>query len=400
MVLLKDIHKYYTQEELVKLAQSLISIPSHKDVPNREKEVAEFIYQFCTDHGIEAELVSVEGERNNVYAFLRGDGTGKTLMLNGHTDTVPPYNMTIAPFAAEIKEGCIWGRGAVDMKGPIACMLTTLVALKRAGVKLKGNVIFTGVIGEEERSEGTEHLVKSHIKADGAVVGEPSHYEYAIGHRGLEWLEISVKGKAAHGGVPHLGINAIEKAAALVERIKKELYPKLKERYNEYMGPSVMNFGVISGGNQPSTVADACSIKIDRRYIPGETVESVLNEYQDIIDTMKSEDPDFDAEIVRMPNNMLTLDHLYLMTPPKNPMVLAVRDSIKEVIHKEPEITRKRGWTDAALLSNYGNIPTVVFGPGEISSSHTKDEHVVIGELVHAVEIYGGIIEKFCGIYK
>jgi len=397
---LKDINNYYTQDELVQLVKSLIKIPSHKDVHNREKEVGDFIFQFCTDNGIDTERVIVEGERSNIMAFLKGDGTGKTLMLNGHMDTVPPYNMTIDAFGAEIKEGRIWGRGAVDMKGPIACMLMTMISFKRAGIKLKGNVVFTGVVGEEERSEGTEHLVKSNFHADGAVVGEPSHYEYAIGHRGLEWLEISVKGKAAHGGVPHLGINAIEKAAVLIERIRKELYPKLKNRYNEYMGPSVMNFGVISGGNQPSTVADTCSIKIDRRYIPGETVESVIQEYQEIIDSIKSEDPDFDTEIIRMPNNMLTLDHLYLMTPPNDPIVLAVKDSIRETIQKEPEITRKRGWTDAALLSNFGHIPTVVFGPGEISSSHTKNESVSIDELVDAVEIYGRIIERFCGVYE
>lgn len=397
---MKDINNYYTQDELVQLVKSLIKIPSHKDVHNREKEVGDFIFQFCTDNGIDTERVIVEGERSNIMAFLKGDGTGKTLMLNGHMDTVPPYNMTIDAFGAEIKEGRIWGRGAVDMKGPIACMLMTMISFKRAGIKLKGNVVFTGVVGEEERSEGTEHLVKSNFHADGAVVGEPSHYEYAIGHRGLEWLEISVKGKAAHGGVPHLGINAIEKAAVLIERIRKELYPKLKNRYNEYMGPSVMNFGVISGGNQPSTVADTCSIKIDRRYIPGETVESVIQEYQEIIDSIKSEDPDFDTEIIRMPNNMLTLDHLYLMTPPNDPIVLAVKDSIRETIQKEPEITRKRGWTDAALLSNFGHIPTVVFGPGEISSSHTKNESVSIDELVDAVEIYGRIIERFCGVYE
>lgn len=395
-----DIHKYYTQEELVELTQSLIRIPSHKDVPHREREVAKFIYDFCKQHELEVQLNLVEGERSNVLAFLRGDGTGKVLMLNGHTDTVPPYNMIIDPFGAEVADGYIWGRGAVDMKGPIASMLMTMVALKRAGIKLKGDVIFAGVIGEEEQSEGTEYLVKSGIQADGAVVGEPSHYEYAIGHRGLEWLEIRITGKAAHGGVPHLGVSAIEKAAVLIEEIKRELYPKLKERVNEYMGPSVMNFGVIKGGSQPSTVADSCTLQIDRRYIPGETVESVIAEYQHIMDKIKQQDPDFNAEIIRMPNNMLTLDHLYLMTPPEDPIVSAVKESIEEVILKEPEITRKRGWTDAALLSNYGNIPTVVFGPGEISFSHTKDERVKISELTDAVEIYKRIIEKFCGFYE
>lgn len=395
---MRNIHQFYTREELIQLTRSLIRIPSHKDVPGREREAAEFIYQFCRDHGIEAELIPVEGERSNVTAFLRGNGTGKTLLLNGHMDTVPPYNMPIDPYCAEMKDGVIFGRGAVDMKGPIASMLITILALKRSGKKLRGDVVFTGVIGEEERSEGTEFLVKSGLKADGAIVGEPSDYEYAIGHRGLEWLEIRVKGKAAHGGTPKLGINAIEKAASLIERIRRELYPALEQRYNEYMGPSVMNFGVIHGGSQPSTVADECSIKIDRRYIPGETAMSVIKEFQDIIDAMKSEDPEFEAEIIRMPDNMLTLDHLYLMTDPNDPLVASVKESIGEVIGREPEITRKRGWTDAALLSNYGNIPAVVFGPGKISASHTKDESIEVSQLVDAVEIYSGIIEKFCGI--
>lgn len=395
---MRNAKDFYNEEELIKLVQSLVQIPSHKDVPNREKEVAEFIYDFCIDNGLEVDFHTVEGERKNVIAYLRGEGTGKVLMFNGHTDTVPPYNMIIPPFDAEIHDGYIWGRGTSDMKGAIACMLMTMLGIKRSNRKMKGNIIFAGVIGEEERSEGTEYLVKSGIKADGAIVGEPSNYEYAIGHRGLEWLEIKIKGKAAHGGMPMLGINAISKASKLISRIEEEIYPKLENRYNEYMGPSVMNFGRIEGGTQPSTVADSCSIMIDRRYIPGENVETVIGEYQDIIDKLKAEDPEFDAEIVRMPNNMLTLDHLYLMTPPDSPIVLATRESIKNVIGREPEITRRRGWTDAALLSNYGNIPSVVLGPGDISFSHTKDERVPIKHLVDYVDIYWKIAERFCEI--
>jgi len=387
----------YEKVELTQLAQALIQRPSHKGVEFRERDVARYIYQYCAQQGFEAELVPVEGERCNVMVYLRGDDTGKNLMLNGHIDTVPPYNMTIDPFKAEIKDGCIWGRGAVDMKGPIASMIMTMVAIKRAGVKLKGDVIFAGVIGEEERSEGSEFLVKSGIKAHGAVVGEPSNYEYALGHRGLEWLEIIIKGRAAHGGVPHLGVNAIEKAAILIERIKRELYPKLRERYNEYMGPSVMNFGVIQGGTQPSSVADECRIQIDRRYIPGENIQTAIQEYVDIIDSIKAEDSDFEAEIRRMPNSMLTLDHLYLITSPEEPIARAVKEAIQSITGKEPDITRQRGWTDAALLSNFGKIPTVVYGPGAIKHAHTKDEHIEINELADAVEIYGEIIRNFCG---
>lgn len=391
-----DIKEFYDEDDVIKLTQNLVRIPSHKDIPNREKKVAEFIYKFCKDNDLEVELQEVDRERKNVIAYLRGEGNGKTIMFNGHTDTVPPYNMTIEPFEAEIKDGFIWGRGTNDMKGALACMLISMLAIKRSGIKLKGDIIFTGVIGEEEKSEGTEYLVNSGIKADGAIVGEPSNYEYAIGHRGLEWLEIKIKGIAAHGGVPHLGVNAISKAAKLINKIEEKLYPKLKKRYNEYMGPSVMNFGKIEGGNQPSTVADWCSIKIDRRYIPGETVESVINEYQKIINELKQEDPEFDAEIIRMPNNMLTLDHLYLMTDIDSPIVVASKEALKEVIGREPEITRKRGWTDAALLSNYLNIPTVVLGPGNISYSHTKDERIPVKDLINMVDVYSKIALKFC----
>lgn len=393
-----DYKKFFSEEELIKLTQELVRIPSHKDAENREKEAAEYIYKFSKENGLEVEYQEVDGLRKNVIVNLKGEGTGKTLMFNGHMDTVPPYNMIIDPYGGEVKDGFIWGRGTSDMKGPIASMLIAMLAIKRSYKSMKGNIIFTGVLGEEEQSEGTEALVKSNIKADGAIVGEPSNYEYAIGHRGLEWIEIKVKGKAAHGGVPHLGINAISKTAKLILRIEERLMPKLAERNNEYMGPSVMNFGRIEGGSQPSTVADWCSIKIDRRYIPGESVDSVFKELEDIVLELKKEDKEFDAEIIRMDNNFLTLDHLYLMTDPEDPIVVATKNALSQVIGEKPNLTRRRGWTDAALLSNFGNIPTVVTGPGDISYSHTKDERVPIKHLIDYVEIYCRIAEDFCEI--
>ncbi|MDP3487877.1 MAG: M20 family metallopeptidase, partial [Bacillota bacterium] len=329
---------------------------------------------------------------------LKGSGEGKTLLLNGHLDTVPPGEMDFDPYAAELVDGYIQGRGAVDMKGPIASMITMMVALKRSSLRTKGDIIFTGVIGEEEQSEGTEDLVKSGAKADGAIVGEPSSYEYSLGHRGLEWLEIRVKGKAAHGGMPQLGINAIEKAAQLISEIMSTIYPKLKSRTHDLMGPSVMNFGHIRGGMQPSTVADSCVIQIDRRYIPGETVASVIGEYQAVIDKLKAKDPEFDAEIVRMPNNMLTLDHLPLETKPDEPIALSIKQALRIVLEREATVSTKRGWTDAALLSNYARIPTVVYGPGNISYSHTKDERISVKELKEAVEVYFLTAVDFCGL--
>ncbi|HPW99468.1 MAG TPA: M20 family metallopeptidase [Sedimentibacter sp.] len=383
--------------EAVKLTQELIRIPSHKYVENRESNIAKFIYDYCSKKGLEVEFQEVEGLRRNVIARLKGNGTGKNLIFNGHTDTVPPYEMTIEPFGGEIKDGYVLGRGANDMKGAVACMITAMVNIKNKGVVLGGDIILTAAVGEEEKSDGTEYVVKSGIKADGALVGEPANYGYALGHRGLEWLEIRIEGRTAHGGIPELGINAISKAARLIRKIEEDLMPKLKERQNEWMGPSVMNFGLIKGGTQPSSVADSCIIQIDRRYLPEENVESVIKEYQDIIDELKQEDPEFKAEIIRMDSNLMEeFDHAPLIAQPDSDIARTVYNVLKDFNKKEPNIEKRRGWTDAGVLSTYGKIPTVVTGPGDLKYSHARDEKIPVQDLVNYVEIYTRIAEKFC----
>lgn len=384
-------------EDVVKLTQELIRIESHKFVENRESNVAEYIYNYCKEKGLEVEYQEVEGLRRNVIVRLRGNGSGKTLLFNGHTDTVPPYHMTIEPFEASIVDGYVLGRGANDMKGALACMITSMINIKNNGKVLGGDIILTAVVGEEEKSDGTEFIVKSGIKADGAIVGEPSNYGYALGHRGLEWLEIKIDGKIAHGGIPELGINAISKAAKLIRKIEDDLMPKLKLRQNEWMGPSVMNFGLIKGGTQPSSVADSCIIQIDRRYLPNENVESVLKEYQDIIDELSQEDPEFKAEIIRMDSNLMEeFDHAPLIAEPDSQIAKTVFSVLKEFNNKEPNIEKRRGWTDAGVLSTYGKIPTVVTGPGDLKYSHAKNEKIPVEDLINYVKIYTKIAEIFC----
>lgn len=395
-----DPRKYITEDELISLTRELIRIPSHKDTPGFERNVAEYIHSYLLDQGIQSELHPVVDGRPNVIAKIQGEGNGKSLMFNGHTDTVLPYNMTIDPFAANISDGKIYGRGSVDMKGSLAAFMMSMVAMKRSGYVPDGDVVFTAVIGEEGKSEGTEYIVKSDIRADGAIVGEPSDYEYAIGHRGLEWFDVTFYGKASHSGRPENGVNAIELAMTFISRVKEELYPVLREKYDEYMGGSVMNFGTITGGTEQSTVADKCILRIDRRYIPGEDKDSVMAEYQDIIDKLKEEDPRFNAKIEVTPESLLELYHPPLITSFNESIVTSVREGIRDVMGYEPNITRGIGWSDAALLKTYANIPTVVFGPGDLSLAHTEEEHVKIEDLVNAVDIYSRITQNFTSLPK
>jgi succinyl-diaminopimelate desuccinylase len=383
--------------EVIDLASGMISIESHRDAPGRERPCAEYVAGRFSDWGLEPKLEVVLEDRPNVYCTLPGSGGGRSLMLNGHIDTVPAYQMDIPPFNPYIQDGYLYGRGTVDMKGPIACMMVAMRLLHQLEVPLRGDLIFTGVINEEDRSEGTEFLVRNGPTADRCVVGEPTSLEIMPGHRGLEWLEFSFQGKAAHGGTPEKGINAISKAARFIRRVEESLAPRLAQRVHPLIGPAVMNFGVIHGGTQPSSVADHCLVQLDRRWIPQEKLDQVLGEYQEILDELAAEDPTFQATMTRMESNMATMDHMPLELSTDDYLVTSLQQVLEQVTGKPPVISAFGGWTDASLISNFGKIPTLVFGPGDLSVAHSRCEMVSIEELRLATIAYALLAAEICG---
>jgi len=394
--LVKLLKEKVSQKELNNLISDLVKIPSTPDSKNYEKDVAEFIHDFFHNEGIESKLVKVKDNRPNVVAKIKGTDEGKSLMLTGHMDTVPAYNMDIEPFSGEIKNGKIYGRGSVDMKGPLACMILALVAIKRANIKLKGDLIFVGVIEEEYKSFGTEYLVKNGPKADAAIVGEPSKLDIAAGHRGLEWLEVTIEGKTAHGGTASEGINAISKAAKFINKVEEVLLPQFAERKHDLIGPPTLNFGVIEGGTQPSSVAGECKIQIDRRWTPLETLDQVFLDFEKIIDQLKNEDKDFKARIDRIPSNMATMDHMPMEIALDHPLVSKLEKVTEKIKGKKADVVSFPGWTDASLISNFANIDTVVFGPGDISCAHSEVEYIDYKEAYQGFLIYSLIAINFC----
>ncbi|MGM0437546.1 MAG: M20 family metallopeptidase [Bacillota bacterium] len=396
MVLIEKFKNIVKKEELTDLISELVKIPSTPDSEGYERKVAEYIHQFFQDEGIESQLIKVKDNRPNIIAKIPGTGRGRSLMLTGHMDTVPAYDMDIDPFSGEIKNGRVYGRGAVDMKGPLACMMLTLVAVKRAKIELKGDLIFAGVIEEEYKSFGTEHLVKNGPKTDAAIVGEPSQLNIAAGHRGLEWLEITIEGKAAHGGTAKKGINAISKAAKFINKVEEELLPQFAERTHDLIGPPTLNFGVIKGGTQPSSVAGECKIQIDRRWTPLETLDQVFEDLNKIIEKLQKEDKDFKASVKRIPSNMATMDHKPMEISLDHPLVKKLEDATEVVRKKKADIISFPGWTDASLISNFANIATVVFGPGDISCAHSEIEYIDIEEAYQGYLIYSLIAIDFC----
>lgn len=394
--LLKIATGFVNVDEIVALTRRLVSIPSHYNLPRGEADVVSALEHLFRDEGVECELQSVSEGLSNIIARLPGTGGGRSLAFNGHLDTVPPYGME-NPFSSRLEGQKIWGRGTVDMKGPIAAMVMAITAFKRSGIKLKGDLYFTGVIAEETNSAGSETLIKSGFRTDGAVIGEPSGREYAIGHRGLEWLEIEIIGKAVHGGIPEKGVNAIVNAAKFILRVEEKLLPRLEKMNNPVMGPPVMNFGYIEGGTQPSTVADRCRILLDRRYTPEENLVDVISEYETILEELKAEDPRFKGSLRRMTSALMKeFDHVPMETDPNDPLVRSVTSALEAVIGVPPVMTTRRGWTDAAIFNYYGKMATVVYGPGAITRSHTDEEYITVDELVEGFNVFFLTAADYC----
>ena len=317
-------------------------------------------------------------------------------MFNGHIDTVPAYVMDFPPFDPQERDGLLYGRGTVDMKGALACMMVAMRLLKDLQVPLRGDVLFAAVINEEDRSEGTEFLVRHGPTADRCVVGEPTGLAIMAGHRGLEWLEFEFIGRAAHGGTPEKGVNAISMAARFIRKVEEKLLPELAKRVHPLIGPAVMNFGVIKGGTQPSTVADRCILQVDRRWVPMEKLDRVLGEYLDIIHELENEVPNFHCTMTRMESNMATMDHMPVDIPLDDPLVTGLQTVLQKLGIREPRIAAFGGWTDASLIGNFGHIPVLNFGPGDLSVAHSRCEYVPVEELRLATLAYALLAENLC----
>ena len=396
--LIERLKRYISEEEIINIIKALVSIPSHRGIENQETDVARYICNFFASEGIEAEVTEVVDGRCNVVARLKGRGKGRTLLLTGHTDTVPPYDMQGNPYEVRVCDGRMHGRGVVDMKGALACMMVSIASIKRAGIELEGDLVFAGVIDEEDKSEGTRALIKQGITADGAIVGEPTELDIHIGHRGLEWFEFTFHGKTVHGGKQKDGINAISKAAKFINRLEEQLIPKIESRSHPVTGSSSMNYGYINGGTQPSTVAGECTLQIDRRWVPGERFEDIKREYQKLLDDLHNEDPQFNADFKVMDISFMEEGYIHeaMEIEEGHPLVRAAGNSISRVFGTDARLSSFTAWTDGGLISTYGKIPTIVLGPGSLESAHSAGEYLDISEVVPATLIYAMTALEIC----
>ena len=376
-------------DELEKLLSDLVSINSINPdlVPGSpgEEEIAHYIADWLKLAGLEVELWESVMGRPNVVGIARGTGGGKTLLLNGHMDTVGVTGMT-AGHQPRVDGGRLYGRGAYDMKGGVAACMLAIAEAKRQN--LRGDVIFTGVIDEEYASLGTMDLAKR-FHADGAIVAEATELQLILAHRGFVWLEVETIGKAAHGSRPDLGVDAIVKMGKILSEMEKLDQALRSDPTHPLLGSGSLHASLIRGGQELSSYPERCLLSVERRTLPGEAPEAVEEEFLEIVEKIRASDPSFDALVRR------GIDRSPLETREDADIVQALQSASLKVLNRPAQVAGVQFWTDAAILSAVGN-PAVLFGPSG-SGAHAVVEWVDLASVKTCVDIYLETAVSFCG---
>ncbi|MFA5786365.1 MAG: M20 family metallopeptidase [Actinomycetota bacterium] len=377
------------EEEILDAARRLVRCRS-ENPPGDEREAAGMAAYLLSSQGLEFEVVEAGPRRPSVLATWDTATAGPTLLWNGHLDVVPAgeeRRWTRPPFAAVVEDGRLYGRGAADMKGAIGSLIGALGALRRSGAPLAGRLLVQAVADEEVLGElGSAWLcARGRCIADAAIVGEPTEMNVGVAERGVAWVRLTTHGRSAHGSAPELGVNAIYHMARFVLAVRDRRY----ETAHPLLGPPTANVSIIGGGRKINMVPDRCEAEVDRRTIPGESMDSVLEELREIAEQLHREDATFRAEV----------DPVRQADPceidPCEPIATLALAATREVLGREPSLVGMRGATDARLLVGEAGIPTVVWGPGSLDQAHATDEHVAVAELVQAARAYARVIAAF-----
>jgi acetylornithine deacetylase/succinyl-diaminopimelate desuccinylase family protein len=375
------------EKETLSLVKKLVSVNSVNPCIEKGKgeiEISKCIAEYLEKVGLEVRTQEVVDGRFNVIATLKGSGNGRNLMFNGHTDTVGIRNMSIDPLNPVVENGRLHGRGACDMKGPIAAIMIAIRTLAESRVDMKGCVSLSTVVGEEFDNVGANKLVTDKQLAkltQALIVAEPTALQLAIKHKGFANLEVEVEGKAAHGSVPEKGIDAIEKAAKIIleiENLKKEF--ALKK--DPLLGQPKIHSSTIEGGREWSVVPDRCVVRFEIRTIPGYATSQAVEDVERIISELAKKDPDLKAKVG------LFLSGEPLNTSPEDPMIKGLKKAIKTVKAVEPQIIGLPFYTEAAIFAKALSIPACIIGPGDIAQAHSADEFVKMSEVIEAARIY------------
>lgn len=372
--------------DVIDLLSTLVSIDSVNPalIPGAagETAIAGYVRSWAQAQGLSAERL--EGTPGRPTVIVRGgspSGDGPRLLLCGHLDTVGVEGVS-DPFVPRVDGDRLYGRGAYDMKGGLAAALVACRDASRAGIT--GEVIVAAVADEEHASLGVQEALR-HVRADAAIVTEPTERRIANAHKGFVWTEIDVTGRAAHGSRPHLGIDAIMKVGPILlelDALNRELSTR---RVHATLGSGTLHASLITGGREESTVPERCRLTVERRTLPGETVAGVEADIDVLLRRCRCADP----ELTVTARTTLARDPFEV--DPDEPIVQALQQAIGA---GDPGPVGVSYWADSAFIAAAG-IPTVLYGP-DGDGAHADTEWVSLSGTVECAETLIAVARAFC----
>jgi succinyl-diaminopimelate desuccinylase len=401
--LLETIWRCIDCEDLVRLVQELVRIPSvyrPEKADGNEARVARFLADYLEREGIEVHMEEAAPGRPNVWAVLDGDRPGKTLLFEAHTDVVTEGragDWEHPPFGAERVGDRIYGRGACDTKGNLAAAVVAVKAIKDSGVSFPGRLVLCHAVDEEGMMAGIRAFIERGYAegVDGAVICEPEENQLCVKQKGALRVEVTFRGKMAHGAMPLSGVNPVTRAARFVVAVE-ELEREEIERHGEdpFLGypsltPTIL-LGPECGEPQLNVIPASAYVALDIRTVLSQSQEEVVRRLEDRLSKLESEDPDFDASlevIEERPPTATSMD---------DPLVRAMAAAYRDLTGEEPRYNGVPGATDGTYLSTWAGVPIVTTGAGEREIPHHKDEWVSVDELLTTCKLYAATAMYFC----
>ncbi len=402
-------------DELVQVLSNLVAINTSDPPGENYDKCAEVLVQYLSSFASNVAIIEIPEEylprhpstenplpRPNVIAEMGDSKKEFCLHFNGHYDVVPATSgWNTPPYKASIKDGRLYGRGSSDMKAGIAAVMVAAKSLKLENIPLRGKISFSFVPDEEnDRSAGSKFLTEQqNIQANYCIIAEPSSSSTLFnGHKGDLWLEITTYGKAAHASSPWKGLNAFDEMVEVINEINTRIRPRLFNQEDINLSTSAVSNigtmtlgGIVSTGESTNVVPSQCCMTIDRRLAPGESVQQTLAEFSSILTSLRSRNPKFQGEI------KILSQYEACSTAIESRLVNTLIGSLQDITGKPPEISLMTAGCDMRYFHSVG-IPTVIYGPGDLSMAHQVDEYVEIRQLVTAAQVYALMSIRLLGL--
>ncbi|MHC4441950.1 MAG: M20 family metallopeptidase [Planctomycetota bacterium] len=374
----------YQKRRVRKLLTDLVAIDS--TATSAEGRIAGYLTDYLKRLGMTVKLQEVYPGRPNLIAHWPKQISNKSLMLEAHMDTVSIDGMNIEPFAADIQDGRMYGRGTCDTKGSMAAILMALTLAKRGGKLPADKLYFVATMSEETGCDGASALMKTDFRTDVAIVGEPTKCELVTAHKGPLWMEIETLGTSRHAALATAEDNAIESMSRIVQFVHGPWTEHIQRRRHRLLGKSTAAVTTISGGSSINIIPPKCRVEVDCRVIPGQSLKRIIGDFKRMLAGHLGGDK-FTVKIIK---SFGSLD-----CPADTPIAKKLLRLCRNINGQDSP----RGvnyFADSGPFSQAG-ITCVLFGPGDIAQAHTADEYIELDQLYQATEILHNLLTRYAG---